>query len=224
MMPDQPYNQYLFYALDRVFHALPSDTKKALKDELQALLEGYTDATITPYATRGFKVGTTFMLWMRAASPEALQELVRLIEHSGIAQYLTLSYTYFGIVKPSVYSGRVGRPSQVVQNFEDRLPYLTLYPFTKTTEWYQLSDEERRSIMGEHIKTGISHGDVRQCLLYSYGLDDYEFVVSYEMNTLEEFQDVLLDMRKTKSRIYTHSDTPIFTALYKPLSELIDWL
>ena len=218
------YHQYFFFDVQKEFYRLPKGKQRTLKDALKSLISKQTAVTTVSYATLGFKVSTTFMLWCQAESPRELQEFLRNIVRNPLGHYLSLTYSYFGIVRNSQYSGRTGKPEQVIQNYDERLPYLILYPFTKTTQWYQLDFEQRKSIMGEHIKTGVGHKDIRQCLLYSYGVDDNEFLLSYETNTLEKFQELIMDMRKTASRIYTLSDTPIFTCIHKPLPELIEWL
>jgi chlorite dismutase len=223
-MGARTYHSYLFFHVSNAFYQLPKTQQTKQKDAFHALLAKQEHLSISTYATLGFKVTTTFMLWCWAADPADTQTLLRDILHTGFGQWLTISYSYFGIVRESQYSGRIGKPDQVIQNFTERLPYLVLYPFTKTTEWYQLDFENRKSIMGQHIKTGVTRPAIRQCLLYSYGIDDYEFLVSYETETLEEFQDLIIEMRKTIGRKYTLSDTPIFTCIYKPLTELVEWL
>ena len=35
-----------------------------------------------------------------------------------------------------------------------RKPYLIIYPFSKTTEWYLMSREARQGMMNEHIRIG----------------------------------------------------------------------
>jgi len=223
-MDSRVYHSYLFFDISKVFFQLSKTEQDKQKDVFRRLLSKRKSVSVTSYATLGFKVNTSFMLWCWADTPADVQTLVRDITHTSFGQWLTLSYSYFGIVRPSSYSGRTGKPDQVIQNFTERLPYLVLYPFTKTTSWYQLDFENRRSIMGQHIKTGVAHAEVRQCLLYSYGIDDHEFLVSYETKTLEAFQDLIMEMRKTIGRKYTLSDTPIFTCIHKPLPELLEWL
>jgi chlorite dismutase len=219
-----PYHHYLFFDVQPEFYQLAAPAQTELKREFKTHLEGVNETIITPYAILGLKAGTTFMLWCRSSNPETVTNILPALLRTGLGAHLALTQTYFGIIRASQYSGRTGKPEQVIQNYDERLPYLILYPFTKTHEWYQLSAENRRSIMGQHIKTGLAHPDIRQCLLYSYGLDDQEFLVSYETPTLEEFQDLIIEMRATVGRPYTLSDTPIYTCLHKPLAELMDWL
>jgi chlorite dismutase len=223
-MEQQPYHSYLFFNVSNAYYQQPAADKTKQKQAFQKLLEGQKKLPITPYATLAFKPNTTFMLWFQANDPSDVQTLLRDILGTEFGQWLTLTYSYFGIIRNSTYSGRTGKPDQEIRQFTDRKPYLILYPFTKTADWYQLDFENRKSIMGQHIKIGVAHPDIRQCLLYSYGVDDYEFLVSYETQSLEEFQDLIMEMRGTIGRKYTLSDTPIFTCIHRPLAELIEWL
>jgi chlorite dismutase len=220
----RPYHHYLFFDVRPAFYELAADEPTKLGHEFKAALEHLTGTTVEPYATLGMKAGTTFMLWCRSDRPESVTNQLPGLLRTGLGRHLNLVQTYFGIVRPSQYSGRTGKPEQVIQNYDQRLPYLTLYPFTKTHEWHQLAPDNRRAVMGQHIKTGVSHPEIRQCLLYSYGLDDQEFLVSYEMPTLEEFQDLVIEMRSLIGRPYTLSDTPIYTCLHKPLEQFVEWL
>jgi len=222
-MDSHPYHHYLFFKLDNGFYSLSAAEQKKEKENFQKAVVQYGEGLIIEsYATAGFKPDTTFMLWVRARHPEAVQPFLHAIHKTKFGRYLSLSYTYFGMVRRSEYSGRTGRPEQVIQNHEDRTPYLIVYPFTKTHEWHALDAEKRREIMGEHMRVGLKYPAIRQCLLYSYGVDDYEFVVSYETKSLEEFQDLVIEMRRTAGRKYTLKDTPTFTCVHKPLAALLE--
>ena len=87
----------------------------------------------------------------------------------------------------------------------------------KTIEWYLMSKEARQGLMNEHMRIGHEFTDVRQMLIYTTGLDDQEFVVAYETERLERQQELVIALRSTESRRYTLRDTPIFTAIHRPL-------
>src|SRR5271168_3963637 len=205
-MDTHPYHNYLFFDLYNDFYQLPKKEQEEQKEEFAKLITDNKELIIASYATLGLKVKTTFMLWCRGKKPEEVQSMLRELLRTKLGKYLSISYTFFGIVRNSEYSGRPGKPEQVMQTYESRMPYFVLYPFTKTTDWHMLDFEKRKSIMGEHIKVGLSHPAIRQCLLYSYGIDDQEFLVSYEMKTLEEFQALVIEMRRTVGRKYTLVD------------------
>jgi chlorite dismutase len=65
---------------------------------------------------------------------------------------------------------------------------------------------------------------VRQLLAYSFGLDDQEFIVAYETDELVAFQDLVRELRESESRRATIRDTPIITAIHRPLGEILGLL
>lgn len=223
-MNKHPYHNYIFFVVKTDFYQLPQKEQGSIKKEFTDLIENQKDLKIVSYATLGFKANTNFMLWIRSPKPELMQDFVQILLHTKFGNYLTITYTFFGIERPSQYSGRIGKPEQIMQTYDDRLPYFILYPFTKTPEWHLLPFEDRKKLMGEHIKIGVQYKDIRQCLLYSYGVDDNEFIVSYETENLERFQDLVMELRPTSVRKYTQNDTPIFTCIYRPLEKLIKHL
>jgi len=128
---------------------------------------------------------------------------------------------FWGVTKPSIYS-KAKRSAQELDPFADnRKPYFIVYPFTKTAPWYMKSREERQEMMNSHIKIGKSFPDITQLLLYSFGLQDQEFIVSYETDELPSFSDLVYELRMTEARIFTLSDTPIITSFLQTPDALV---
>jgi chlorite dismutase len=126
----------------------------------------------------------------------------------------------WGFTRPSQYSK--ARSKQEIDPFSDeRKPYLIIYPFSKTTEWYLMSREARQGMMNEHIRIGKGYEDISQLLLYSFGLQNQEFVVVYETDDLTRFSDLVNELRDTEARRYTLRDTPLHTAIYHPAEETL---
>jgi chlorite dismutase len=114
------------------------------------------------------------------------------------------------------------RSKQEIDPFaETRKPYLVIYPFVKTVEWYLMSREARQGMMNEHIRIGKQYEDISQLLLYSFGVQDQEFVVVYETDDLPRFSDLVNELRDTEARRYTLRDTPLHTAIYHPAEETL---
>ena len=126
----------------------------------------------------------------------------------------------WGLTKPSQYTRT--RSNQEIDPFqEDRKPYLVVYPFVKTVEWYLMSRDARQGMMNEHIRIGKQYPHILQLLLYSFGIQDQEFLVVYEMDDLSEFSDLVYELRDSEARRYTLRDTPLFTATYHPANETL---
>jgi chlorite dismutase len=171
----------------------------------------------------GLKVDTDLMLWRMAASLDDLQEMLARLLQTGLGTYLQATYSLFGMTRPSQYTRKRTVQEQAVDE-QERQRYLTVYPFSKTTEWYLMSKEARQGMMNEHMRVGHEYGNVRQVLLYATGLDDQEFVIAYEMENLYEYMGLLIALRSTEARRYTLKDQPIFTCIHRPLAEALELL
>ncbi len=102
------------------------------------------------------------------------------------------------------------------------LPYLVVYPMTKKRSWYALPREERARIMAAHFATGHRYPDIRIHTGYSFGIDDQEFVVAFEVPDVRRFVALVSDLRDTESSSYTERETPIFVGAAMPLGEALD--
>ncbi|GAB4544035.1 MAG: hypothetical protein Kow0063_37640 [Anaerolineae bacterium] len=129
-------------------------------------------------------------------------------------------HNLWGFTRPSQYTKT--RSTQEIDPFAgQRKPYLIVYPFVKTVEWYLLSREARQGMMNEHIKVGKQYPEITQLLLYSFGLQNQEFVVIYETDDLAHFSDLVYELRDTEARRYTQRDTPLYAAIHHPAEETL---
>jgi len=138
--------------------------------------------------------------------------------------YATVNRTLWGFTRPSPYT-KVRSALEMDPFASDRLPYLIMYPFVKTPAWYLEERSERQAMMAEHMKIGKQFADVRQLLLYSFGLQDQEFVVVYETGALTRFLDLVEQLRGTEARLYTQRDTPLHLGVHQAdTGALAQWL
>lgn len=121
----------------------------------------------------------------------------------------------WGVTRPSQYVGK-GSERAIDPLSGERRPCLVVYPFVKTADWYLLEMEERRRLMGGHIRVGREFPEVDQLLLYSFGLGDQEFVVVYETEDPTRFSALVEALRSTDVRRYTLKDSPVWVGLHVP--------
>jgi chlorite dismutase len=158
---------------------------------------------------------------MQSDSIESIQDLLNNLMHTTLGQYLTISYTLFGMTRQTQYSDQAKGHLATERKGG---AYLIIYPFNKTKEWYMIDFETRRKLMGGHVSFGKRYPQITQLLLYSYGVDDNEFIVSYETDDLPAFQSLVMELRHDKVRAYTLKDTPIFTCVYKTPDAVLAYL
>jgi chlorite dismutase len=212
--------QYLALKTDPAWRRLPEGERRSGREQFALELENAAGIRSFAYSTLGLKSDSDLFLWRMAESPEPLQESLSCLLSTGLGRYSEVTHSFVGLIRPSTYVRRQETQEQAI--FElDRQRYLVVYPFTKTIEWYLMSKEARQGMMNEHIRIGHEYPMVRQLLVYSTGLDDQEFIVSYETNELEAFQRLVIALRDTEARRYTLRDTPIFTCVYRPLAETL---
>lgn len=209
--------QYIAFKVDPLWRRLPQDIREHGRREFaEAIAAMEPDVTTAAYSTLGLKTNADLMLWWKSATVEPVQEGLAVLLQTGLGQYCEATHTLFGLTRPSVYTKTRTNQEQAV-NEPDRLKYIIVYPFTKTIEWYLMSQEARQGLMNEHMRVGRAYLDVRQVLLYTTGLDDQEFIVAYETDSLERHQQLVIDLRSTEARRYTLRDTPIITGVYRTL-------
>ena len=137
-----------------------------------------------------------------------------------VRAYLQAATVLWGYTHQSQYTKT--RSAQEIDPFGDqRKPYLIVYPFVKTADWYLMGREARQGFMNEHIRIGKQYEDIRQLLLYSFGLQDQEFVVVYETDDLARFSALVNELRSAEGRRYTLRDAPLHTAIYHPAEETL---
>ena len=90
-----------------------------------------------------------------------------------------------------------------------------------TREWYLLPLEKRKDMMAEHIAVGQKYPDVNLNTTYSFGIHDEDFMLAFETDSLDRFQDLIMDLRETRVSGYVLVDTPMIVCIKKDLIPLI---
>lgn len=224
------YVRFAFYKLDPLWRRLPSDEQEAQKRELSGVIQRFNRRMLLrPYSTVGTRGDAELLLWQIAESPIVFQELATAILRTRMGSYLNIAYSYFSQTKRSVYEIRVGGDDGDTE--EERLvidpseaKYVFVYPFIKTREWYHLGRHARQGVMDEHIEVGKKYPSIRLNTTYSFGIDDYEFILAFETDEPADFLDLVQELRETESSRYTIQDTPIFTCVNLRLDEALDTL
>ena len=230
---DQPRNvskrqyvRFAFYKIDPLWRRLPAVQQAAQKRELMETIEGFKRRMLLrPYSLMGTRGDAELLLWQIAESPQPFQELATAIMRTTMGSYLQLVYSYFSQTKRSIYEirGALGDQERlIIQPSEAK--YLFVYPFIKTRDWYQMSQHARQGVMDEHIEVGRKYPAVKLNTTYSFGLDDYEFILGFETDEPADFLDLVQELRETESSRYTLQDTPLFTCINMRLVEALDAL
>jgi chlorite dismutase len=219
---------FMFFKADRALRRESADFKAQAKREFAEIVARHTGPMIVlPYTTVGLKSNADFMLWRISFEIEPLQHMAADMNKSLLGRYLDVPQSFLAMTKHSqyvdehVHEAQEGRRLRIVPG---KRPFLFVYPFVKTRDWYLLPQSERQRIMNEHIAIGHKYPRVKINTTYSFGLDDQDFVVAFEADKPEEFLDLVQELRETESSKYTLRDTPMYTSRRAPIEEILDSL
>ena len=220
------YINYVFFKLDPEWRRLPEEERERGKREfLEAAEDRSGEMLLRSFSLMGLRADADFMLWRISYELDPFEAMTSALLRSGLGKYLTVTYSYFGLARRSIY---VGEHTPGFENRRYIVPgegdYLFVYPFVKQRAWYSLSLDERQRMMDEHMKIGRNHYPVKNNTAYCFGIDDYEFILSFEAESPEKFQDLMMELRESEASAYTELDTPIFTCRRRPLKNVLESL
>src|SRR3982750_1629863 len=220
-MPERTFVKYTFIKVDPAWRRRDSGERAQDKREFAAACNDFAE----DHYLRGYSlVGTRgdCDLMVRSASPnlEAIHELHVVLNQGGLMRYAEIPHSYLAVTKESVYADE---PQPLAPRTTDH-KYLIVYPMWKKREWYGLSGEERMAIMRDHIAVARQYTNISTNTAYSFGLDDQEFVVAFDVDDPMEFMDLVQELRPTESSAYTESETPIFTCITSSIERALDAL
>jgi chlorite dismutase len=214
-------NHFCVLSFTDDYWRLPMVERRALHDEWTQRFNNASGTTHF-YQASLMRARGDLLLWSAAehASPDVPAEFFESLTRAmnPMRSYMRVEDVLWGATRPSPYSR--ARSAGAIDPFRpERLPYLVVYPFTKTSGWYVKDQESRQHIMNGHIRIGKQYRDIPQLLLYSFGLQDQEFVVVYETHDLTRFSALVQDLRATDARLYTERDTPLYTGIHRPAAD-----
>lgn len=214
-------NHFALVAFKDAYWALPSEARARFH---MRWLEALRLASHKVDIYQATESNNDLLIWSASAA-DAKQDAAAFFEkfvraNAPFRHLIEINESLWGFTRPSQYSK--ARSKQEIDPFANtRRPYLIIYPFSKTTEWYLMSREARQGMMNEHIRIGKQYEEITQLLLYSFGLQNQEFVVVYETDDLPHFSDLVNELRDTEARRFTLRDTPLHTAIYHPAEEAL---
>jgi len=221
-MAERHFVKFTFLKVDPAWRRRDPEDRARDKREFAAACENFAeDHFLRTYSLVGTRGDAD--LAVRAVSPslDAIHQLHVVLNQSGLMRWATIPHSYLAMTKRSPYSDE---PTPLAPRPGSDSRYLIVYPLWKKREWYALPDEERMRIMRGHIEVGRRYRSIDINTAYSYGLDDQEFVVSFDADDPGEFLDLVHELRGTESSAYTESETPIFTCIAASPERALDAL
>lgn len=102
--------------------------------------------------------------------------------------------------------------------------YFVAYPMSKDPEWYLLDEITQKDIISEHVKIAVGSETNKGIISYttsSFGIDDNEFVVMYELPSIPEWVLTTRELRGAKARKWIRNEMPILVGIADGLKNFV---
>jgi chlorite dismutase len=219
--PSRTFAKFTFFKVDPAWQRRDPDQRAEDKREFRAACDDFAlERSLRAYSTVGTRGDVDLLLLTQAPALDEIHTFHVVLAQSGLAKWSSTPHSYLAMTKRSPYSKAEARAEICVSERK----YLFVYPFWKRREWYRLPANERQRIMSDHIEIGRRYPEITINTAYSFGIDDQEFVVSFEADDPDRFLDLVQELRSSESSSYTLRDTPIFTCVAMSVAKALDAL
>lgn len=188
--------------------------------EAEVLLKEWSDRVTVrgAYTVTGFRPDADLMFWWIASNHEALQDLLLAFRRTPLGRELDLTWVFPGVVRPPEFT-----PDHVPAFVKGDPPgrYACVYPYVRTYDWYLLPPERRAALLRGHGEMGREFPDVHANTTSSFGLSDWEWILTFESDEPHRIVDCIRRLRDAEARRYTKDETPFVTGLRKPVAEAL---
>jgi chlorite dismutase len=208
---DRHYLKYTFLKVSPRWLRRSAKRRAADKREILAALGDFAaDHYLRTYSLIGLRADADLLIRCASRRLQDIHELHVLLQQAGLMRDARIAHSLLAVTKESPYSAEP-RPLHPREAADQR--FLVVYPMWKRRDWYRLDAAERGRVMREHIDVARQFASVETNTAYSFGIDDQEFVVAFDVDEPADFVDLVQALRATESSVFTQSETPIFTCL-----------
>jgi len=213
--------RYTMWSVFRLETPLGDADRASEAAEVEALFADFKAEDITirgVYDVSGLRADADVMIWWHAERSEQLQSAYHRFRRTTFGRRLAPVWSQMALHRPAEFNR-----SHIPAFLADETPraHVCVYPFVRSYEWYLLEESERRALLAEHGQMARDYPDVRANTVASFALGDYEWMLAFEADELHRIVDLMRHLRGTRARLHTRLETPFYTGLRRPVSDLV---
>lgn len=189
----------------------PSVDRAGEIGEVEALFSELEAADVVirgTYDVAGFRADADLMIWWHAETSDELQDAYQRFRSTAFGRRLDAVWSQVALHRPAEFN-KSHVPAFLAD--EEVQPYVCVYPFVRSYEWYLLEDAERRRLLAEHGKMARDYPDVRANTVSSFALGDYEWMLAFEAAELYRIVDLMRHLRGSETRRHVREEVPFYT-------------
>ncbi len=211
------YTMWSVFKLERVLGEANRQVEAAEVEALFAKLAADDVVVRGTYDVSGLRADADLMIWWHAPTSEALQAAYNSFRRTSLGSRMAPVWSQLALHRPAEFN-RSHIPAFMAE--EETHPFVCVYPFVRSYDWYLLPDQERRDILKEHGMAARDYPDVRANTVASFALGDYEWILAFEADELHRIVDLMRELRATEARRHVREEIPFYTGQAHTVSEL----
>lgn len=215
--------RYTMWSVFRANAPLPS-LRDNVTGEVESLFEELAGKDVVirgVYDVSGLRADADVMIWWHSESSDALQDAYLRFRRTTLGRAMTPVWSQMALHRPAEFN-KSHIPAFLAG--EEARPYICVYPFIRSYEWYLLPDAERREMLAEHGKMARGYPDVRANTVASFALGDYEWMLAFEADELHRIVDLMRDLRASSARRHVREEVPFYTGRRRSVAEIVNCL
>ncbi|WP_030492062.1 hydrogen peroxide-dependent heme synthase [Micromonospora chokoriensis] len=215
--------RYTMWSVFRASSPLPS-LRDNVTSEVVSLFDELAGKDVVVrgvYDVSGLRADADVMIWWHSESSDALQDAYLRFRRTTLGRALTPVWSQMALHRPAEFN-KSHIPAFLAG--EEARPYICVYPFVRSYEWYLLPDAERREMLAEHGKMARGYPDVRANTVASFALGDYEWMLAFEADELHRIVDLMRDLRASSARRHVRDEVPFYTGRRRSVAEIVNCL
>lgn len=175
------------------------------------------------YDISGIRAEADVMIWWHAEEFSDIQKAYNDFRRDTVlGQSLEVFWIGVGLHRPAEFN-RGHLPAFIMG--EEPQDWITVYPFTRSYDWYIMDADKRRQLLIEHGQAAAEYKDVRANTMSAFSLGDYEWMLAFEAPTLDRISDLMHKMRYTEARLHVREELPFFSGRrVADIAELVEAL
>ena len=219
-------NDVIRYTAWSVFRAATplGDDRAALAAEVDTLFEDLEAKDVRirgTYDVSALRADADVMVWWHAETADELQDAYSRFRRTAFGAHLEPVWSNMALHRPAEFN-KSHVPAFLAE--EEAHPWVCVYPFVRSYEWYLLPDAERRAMLAEHGQMARDYKDVRANTVSSFALGDYEWILAFEADELHRIVDLMRHLRASTARRHVREEVPFYTGRRRSVSEIVDAL
>ena len=213
------YTMWSVFRLERPLGDAPRAAFAAEVDELIGKLAADDVVVRGTYDVSGLRADADLMIWWHASTSDALQVAYNAFRRTELGSHMAPVWSQLALHRPAEFN-RSHIPAFMAE--DETHPYVCVYPFVRSYEWYLLPDEQRRDMLREHGMQARDYPDVRANTVASFALGDYEWILAFEADELHRIVDLMRELRASRARRHVREEVPFYTGRAHSVTELTE--